>query len=70
MDTSRYCPHCRSTAARAHCVKCNREMCKNCISLGNLGDTCGLCKDREDGYRDWQAVGSPGDFDDWYDANC
>lgn len=64
-----YCPHCRSYAPRAYCKKCNREMCSECISLGNLGPTCGLCKHREDGYRSWQMAGSPGTFDDWYEGH-
>jgi hypothetical protein len=68
--SERYCPHCRSRAPRVSCKKCNREMCQGCISAGNLGPTCGLCKDREDGYRSWQAAGKPSAFDDWYDQNA
>lgn len=64
------CPHCRSTAQHVACAKCSRDMCEDCISLGELGPTCGLCKDREDGYKRWLAAGSPGSFDEWYDKNA
>ena len=64
------CPHCRSMAAHVACVKCNRDMCEDCISFGEVGKVCGICKDRKDGRRRWLRAGSPGDFDDWYDDNA
>jgi hypothetical protein len=69
MD-SRQCPHCHSRAKSAHCTTCMRVMCEDCISFGDAGPVCGLCKDREDGYHRWQAVGQPGEFDEWYDINA
>lgn len=45
-------------------------MCEDCISFGDAGPVCGLCKDREDGYHRWQAMGQPGEFDEWYDVNA
>lgn len=70
----RHCPHCRSSAERKHCAKCNRRMCADCISIGELGDECGLCVDREQGYRRWEKLKAENktilDFDEWYDRNA
>jgi hypothetical protein len=66
----RSCPHCRTWAARADCVKCAREMCEDCIGQGELGPTCGLCRDREDGEARWRRSGSPLPFDEWYEAHA
>jgi hypothetical protein len=70
---SKRCPHCYSFAAYVACVTCNRDMCEDCISYGEAGKVCGLCRDREGGYRRWQAYRSNGgtlDFDEWYDKNA
>lgn len=67
---AQHCPHCHSRAARAKCAICNREMCEDCISYGDMGPMCGLCKDREDAWKRYEASGSTLPFDEWYDTNA
>lgn len=68
------CPHCHSRATIVHCVTCNREMCEDCISYGDEGKVCGLCKDREDSQKRYdrlpQKVRDSISYDDWYDQNA
>jgi hypothetical protein len=45
-------------------------MCEDCISFGDAGKMCGLCKDREDGYKRYLKSGSKMPFDEWYDKNA
>lgn len=63
------CDNCGDKSTLA-CAKCNRNICEGCYHCGNLGKSCGLCVDRESGYRRWQKAGAPGDFDEWYDGNA
>lgn len=63
------CPHCWSNGIPAYCVTCNREMCEECISYGDAGQVCGLCRSREEGYKRWQESAFEGEFDEWYDSN-
>ena len=68
------CPHCDSRDLPVDCVTCNREMCEGCISYGEAGKVCGLCKDREDAvqrYKRYVAVVkiNPLPFDEWYDKH-
>jgi hypothetical protein len=67
----RRCPHCHGRAGRVHCVTCNREMCEDCVSYGEAGPACGLCRDREEAssrYALYKAGGGLLAFDDWYDG--
>jgi hypothetical protein len=65
----RDCPHCYAVAIPAYCGSCNREMCEECISYGDAGKVCGLCRDREEGRKRWEASGSLMEFEEWYDKN-
>lgn len=66
-----HCPHCFSTAPHRACVKCNRDMCDDCIHVGDMGLLCGLCLDRENGLKTYERLQARGkllpDFEDWYD---
>lgn len=73
------CPHCRARSYAVACVTCNRDMCEDCISFGDAGKVCGLCKDREDGRKRYdrlcvglnqEQVERLPDFDEWYDVNA
>lgn len=74
MRESWRCPHCRSKEPRAACVKCNREMCVDCIShWPTLGRVCGLCYDRAQSQVRWNEYKSRGgvlSFDEWYDKHA
>ena len=74
LGTKTRCPHCQSSAARAACVTCNRDMCEDCISFGDAGKVCGLCRDREVGHWRWAHATAIGQttlpFDEWYDINA
>jgi hypothetical protein len=66
----RRCPHCCGRAAAVACVSCGGEMCEDCVSYGDAGKVCGLCRDREEAasmYADYVAGGGTLAFDDWYD---
>lgn len=72
-ETKRQCDNC-GCRSNVSCVTCNRSMCEGCISYGNAGKVCGLCKDREDGRKRYDRLQAGGsnldDFDEWYDANA
>ncbi len=74
MAHDRRCEHCRSRALHVACVTCQRSMCEDCISFGNAGKVCGLCKDREEGWARYNHLLSQNrtlpPFDDWYDVNA
>lgn len=67
--TRRRCGHCHGSAPAVACATCNRAMCADCVSYGDAGKVCGLCRDREVGRARWAASGSPLDFDEWYDQH-
>lgn len=39
------CPHCQSKAEAVNCHRCNRDMCKDCISMFGGAPVCGSCYD-------------------------
>lgn len=47
MKKKQRCPHCHSDAPLVDCATCTRTMCEDCISYGDAGKVCGLCRDRE-----------------------
>lgn len=59
---------------KPRCARCNRELSEGSTHCGDLGDSCGLCVDRENGYRKWQQLKEQSktilDFDEWYDRNA
>lgn len=70
----RRCGHCYSREMHVAFAVTDREMCEDCISYGDAGKMCGLCKDREDGLKRWQRLADKGattlPFDEWYDVNA
>ncbi len=68
------CPHCHTRSTSVSCVTCNREMCEECVSIGDVGKVCGLCKDRETALKRYERKCLEGKpmptFDDWYDENA
>jgi hypothetical protein len=74
MRRVQLCQHCCSRALPVCCVICNREMCEDCIHVGEAGKVCGLCLDREAGRRRYELLKGQGrtlsEFDEWYDQNA
>jgi hypothetical protein len=41
-----HCPHCHAASTPVSCVRCQRQMCEDCISYHSAGKVCGLCFDQ------------------------
>ncbi len=57
------------------CATCNRNICKECTYYGDAGKLCGLCYNKEVGYKRYRLWLSTRprpvlSFNDWYYVNA